>query len=177
MWAHHLMWHGEPIEEAKAHFKHAVESGRERAYVRRMQLVAFQLHSVSPSQDELVRVLNEMRNQGEALPPGDEHDSPRWRVWNVYYERLYSWNDRADFLAAVPSKDHLATFEWLFPDGVMPSDKRPLHQFMLAQLLENDGDRAGALAAYEALMSALAGQKWESTMTTKSREAIKRLKG
>jgi hypothetical protein len=65
----------------------------------------------------------------------------------------------------------------LYPDGVMPSDKRPLRQFMLAQLLENDGDRAGALAAYETLMSTLSAQKWESSMTTKSREAIKRLKG
>ena len=176
MWAHLMLWRDESDEEANAHFASALEAGRERPYVRSMQLVALQLHSEPSREDELMRVLTAMRVQGDPLPAGTEHDSPRWRIWNVYYGRLYRWNDRPSFLAAVPSKDHLATFRWIFPDSVVPEDKKPFQQFMLAQLEENDGDRAGALATYESLLSTLATQKWESPITQKSREAVKRLK-
>lgn len=176
MWAHHVLWTRGPIDEARGHFNKALASGRERSYVRNMELHGFLSRRDPDGENEVLRVVNEMRVQGEALPVGTRDDSLTWRVWDVYYGRLVRGNDRASFLAAVSPKDQLATITWLFPEGVVPEDKRPLYLFMLAQLQENVGDRTDALATYESLLNLLVARKWDSAMAPQAREAIKRLR-
>lgn len=177
MWAHNILWEGGRIDAVKTHFRNALGSGLERLYVREMELASFQLHHDSNSENELIRVLDEMRVQGEELPPGTKHDSPRWRIWNVYYGSLINGYERESFLRAISPDDHVATFRWVFPVEVVPESKRSLHQFILAQLQENQGDRVSALASYESLLKRLVEEKWEGPMVAKSQDAIRRLRG
>ena len=102
--------------------------------------------------------------QGEAL------DSVS-RIWNVYYERLVWGHDKDDFLAALSPQDHVSTFQWLFPKYAQSSN-RYAYLFMLAQLQEHAGDRAQALASYQAL---LATGVDSSTIVGPARKAVQRL--
>ena len=98
------------------------------------------------------------------------------RVWNVYYDRLVRGNDREDFLRALPPQDHLATFEWLFPDYATSDSTRIPSRFMLAQLQEGSGAHADALANYRSLSGLLTAQGARSGgMVDDVRRAIRRL--
>jgi tetratricopeptide (TPR) repeat protein len=158
MWGHDLIQRGGSVEEAKAHFANAVATGEQRPYVRDIQIAALMWRDDPDLENELVRVANGMRTQGEARPGGGPHDSAVWRLWNVYNDRLINGTDKASFLAAVPPADQLATFRWLYPEETIPKDKRPRYQCMLAQLQEQIGDRAAALATYRALLKTLAAE-------------------
>jgi hypothetical protein len=104
-------------------------------------------------ENEAIRVANEMRQGGEALPSATTDSSVRGRLWSIYYFRLYSGADKPQFLAALAPADHLATFAWLFPQDEVPKDRLALYLYMLAQLQELNGDHAAALAAYRRLRS------------------------
>src|SRR5262249_10947559 len=128
------------------------ETDEQRPYVRRIQIAALLWRDDPNLENELARLANEMRTQGEERPAGDSYDSPVWRLWNVYDERLVKGTDKASFLAAVSPADHLATFRWWYPEATIPKQKRPLYLFMLANLQEQAGQRAAALATYRALL-------------------------
>src|SRR5262245_28022122 len=83
MWGHDLLQRGGSVDEAKAHFAAAVATDEQRPYVRRIQIAALLWRDDPNLENELVRVANEMRTQGEARPADDSHDSV-WRLWNVY---------------------------------------------------------------------------------------------
>ncbi len=77
MWGHYILWHNGPIGDATRHFNEAVESGRERAYVRSMEIYGFLVRGDPESETELLRVVNEIRVQGEALPAGTPDELAR----------------------------------------------------------------------------------------------------
>jgi hypothetical protein len=115
-----------------------------------------------------------MRAQGEGSPAIGS-DSLVSAIWNVYYDRLVRGDGRADFLAALPAADHLATFRWLFPQYA-ESSNRYAYLFMLAQLQENGGDRADALETYQSLLAMLAAQGADSgTIYGAARRSVQRL--
>jgi tetratricopeptide (TPR) repeat protein len=178
MWGHYIVQEGGSVEEAKTHFSTALASGAQRPFVRRLEIAAFMWRHEPDLENEIIRVANDMRVHGEALPPSTKHDSLTWRIWDVYYGRLINGDDKATFLSALPPKDHLATFRWLFPEDVIPKDKRHLYLFMLAQLQERSGDRADARATYQSLLGVLTAQGVDSgRMVDDAREAIKQLHG
>ncbi|MCI0546057.1 MAG: toll/interleukin-1 receptor domain-containing protein [Candidatus Rokubacteria bacterium] len=158
MWGHHLLHSGGSLESAQAHFARAVASGRERPYVRTLQIAGLLYRREPAREEQLVRVLNEMRAGGEDPPRRQPGRIEPARLWSVYYDRLVNGYARSSFLAALPGADHLATFRWLFPEDSVPADRRNLHRFMLATFQEQAGERADALASYRALASALAGE-------------------
>ncbi len=144
-WGHYILAGDGDLQEAKAHFAKALGSHDHKPFVRTLQLAALTWRSSPELQNEVVRVANEMRTQGEAP---DSVSS----IWNVYYERLVGGQERDDFLAALPPHDHVAAFQWLFPKYAQSSN-RYAYLFMLAQLQEHAGDRAQALASYQALLA------------------------
>jgi len=97
------------------------------------------------------------------LPPGESFDA-RIRI---------AIKDKPQFLAALPPADHLATFRWLFPEDQLPTGRKHLYLYILAQLQELNGDRSNALASYRRLRSELGNQ--QGRLLDDSDAAIKRL--
>ena len=176
MWGFQIMWTRGSIEAARAHFDKALASESARPYVRRMELHAFLSRRNPEGENEVLRVVTEMRLHREVLPSGTSNDSLRWDIWNVYFGRLVWGHDRASFLAALSPTDHLTTLNWLFPEGVLPESKRQPYLFMLAQLQEYGGDNGKAVGTYTSLLNIFAAQGWEDSMGPKARAAIERLR-
>lgn len=183
MWGHYILWNRGSFAEANRHFAIAVQSGRKREYVRRMQLAAFM--NVRPEgETEAVRVANDIRSRNETLPAGDPERPLPWQLWNVYYDALVRGNDRPAFLAALAPADHLSTFRWLYPVELVKAPRVDeyryyLYLWMLAQLQEHAGDRGGALASYRLLQDEYASRKYRDAQSLRIAEdvgaAIKRL--
>lgn len=173
MWGFEILRKGGPLAEANRHFAIALQSKREREYVRHMQISAL-LWAPDPELEcEVIRVANEMRRGGESMPTGTPERSDTWRLWNVYYSRLIFDHDKPQFLAAIPPPDHVATFRWLYPEDQFPQDKYHLYLYILAQLQELSGDRTNALASYQKLRSKLGSAR--GSLLDHSNAAIKRL--
>jgi len=169
-WGHYIMTTGGDVREATAHFATALRSEAQRPRVRTLQLAALMWRSSTDLQDEVARVANEMRAQGESLPRSQETISS---CWNVYYSRLVWGSEKGAFLAVLPARDHVATFEWLFPQYANSPNNRYAYLFMLAQLQEHAGERAKALANYQALLSVVGADG--GTIPSVAREAVQRL--
>jgi hypothetical protein len=174
-WGHYLLSRGGDTQAAKMHFTQALASQAERPFVRALQLAALTWRSSPELQDEVARAANEMRLQGEALE-GTTMDTTLSAIWSVYYDRLVRGQARDEFLAAVAAPDHLATFQWLFPKYSESDSNRYAYLFMLAQLQENSGARAEALATYQSLLNLLGTRgSTGGTLDSEARKAIQRL--
>lgn len=155
MWGFEILRRRGPVAEAKQHFAIALQSRRNREYVRHMQFSALLWVADRQLESEAIRVANEMRQAGETMPSGPVDASDRSRLWNVYHSRLIFSHDKPLFLATLSPADHLATFRWLFPEDQITADKNSQYLYMLAQLQELNGDRAAALEAYRGLQRRL----------------------
>jgi tetratricopeptide (TPR) repeat protein len=136
MWGHNLMMAGRE-DPALARFVAALAANRERALVRTLQLASTTSRiGLAP---HAVRVADEMRRDGEpfdATTPG--------RLWYIAYSALLfnaSAETRARFLALLPPGDHLATFDWLFPNATAISSDADAWRVSRAILLANAGNR------------------------------------
>jgi hypothetical protein len=169
MWARQLL-DREGLDEAKAHFGQAVASGRDRNFVRELQLGgtlgrdAYLPYALA--------VLDEMRRGGEPL----ERDE-RQRVWNAAFSStLFQPDDRAALLTALPAADLLATFTWLFPAGEVREDRRPLWRLVKATLVANDGHRAEARADLEELVRDLRATHGPDRVLAEASRTLERLR-
>jgi hypothetical protein len=174
MWGFELIRTRRPVAEGQSHFATALKSGRERAFVRHMQVSALLWFHTPELEDELIRVVNDIRRSGERMPVGYPDRPDTSRVWDVYYARLISGSDRERFLSAIESADHVATLKWLFDGKDFPNPYQ--YQYVLAQLEEAAGQRESAIAAYKATLQAL-GSRGETAgpIASGSREALVRL--
>lgn len=164
------------LDDAKRHFERALAGGGARPYVRRLQLAAFLQYSDEALENEAIRVVNEMRLNAEPLPPEDRDDSLRWsRLWNIYYSRLLRGDQPQSFLAALPPADHLATFQWLFPEETVPDSRRGLYRFFLGSLQELAADYATALATFGALQKSFGKENPGGLLPDKTAEAVRRI--
>ncbi len=148
MLAHWLLWTGGSRDEAKRHFAAALASGRERAFVRSMQLAAYSDRSGAGDEGGLLALANDLRASGEEAP-----DRLRQRVWPVYYQCL----EREPATCPSPAVDrelapgdHVRTFRWLYGDSLGPGGRAVL-RYSLARLEDRAGERDSALAHYRAL--------------------------
>jgi hypothetical protein len=173
MWGFEILRKGGSLAEANRHFAVALESKRERQYVRHMQFSALLWAHDPELESEAIRVANEMRRGGETMPAGTPDSSDTWRLWNIYYSRLIFGHDKPQFLSALPPADHLATFRWLYPEDQLPKEKYLQYLYMLAQLQELNGERANALASYRRLQSQLGNNR--GTLLDGANAGIKRL--
>jgi tetratricopeptide (TPR) repeat protein len=172
MWGFWILWQGGKLDVANQHFSAALTSGREKEYVRRLQLAALE----NPHEDEtdvaLLRVANEMRRNGETIS-----DQQRREILDdTIANRVGSHNRLVAILSALPAEDMQATFNWLNAGNSSPwTDKQAYGPFIAASLLEIAGDREGALIIYRTLQKD-SGIKSEMLITVVN-DAIKRLSG
>ncbi len=153
MLAHWTLWNHGNLEDAKGHFASALKSGRERPYVRRLQLAALTNTSDGAGEVELLRVATDMRKGDEPMDPGG-----RDRIWNIYYSRFVSnaGEDSIDqMFAAVPAAEQTTTYRWMFDTTGYPQSKGVLYLYVLGRLQDAAGQRAEALATYRSIRSRL----------------------
>ena len=196
----HAMWgfellrkRGSPdaLAEAKKHFSAALQTGREREYLRTLQVSAL-LQTFSnvwieepERQEEVIRIANEMRTGGEPQPKGWGRGSIKGKVWAIYYFGFVTGDQQAPLLAALPPAEHLALFRWLFPEDDLATGQGGPSLFdylsVRAQLEEYGGDRGGALASYRRVLGEFASRKLDGgraiKMADNAKAAIRRLGG
>ena len=177
------------LAEAKKHFSAALDTGREREYLRILEVSALLQTYTNvwiedlERQKEVLRVTNAMRTGNETRPRGWAPGSLKAKVWPIYSFGFAAPDARAPLLAALPPAEHLATFGWLFPEDDLPTDRgdyqRFEYLFVLANVEDYGADRAGALASYRRLLAEFASKKYDSRRAVKMAEqasaAIRRL--
>jgi tetratricopeptide (TPR) repeat protein len=175
-WGHHILVTSGDAAAAKAHFDKALGTTASRPLVRGLQISALSWRRAADRDYEVVRVASDMRTNGESLPAvGGTAETLVSAIWDVYHAALVRGHDKETFLGALPSKDLLDTFLWLFP-AYANSSNRYAYLFMLAQLQERNGDRTDSVANYRSLLALLAEQRsnpWG--MAEAARKAIARL--
>jgi hypothetical protein len=155
-------------EEAESHFRAAVAADRDRPFVRRLQLGAWLWRaSYAP---HAVRVVDQMRRNGEAISP--EQRSALWSP--IYYSWLFNADDDARFLAILPPDDHLATFDWLYPQPRQEGEAA-VWRYCRAVLQAHAGQREAATAELRALRDELLARRQTGRALDQTQRALKRL--
>src|SRR6185369_17631054 len=124
---------GGQTEEALRHLRIAGEQNRERPFVRSLQLGAMIYPRDGETRLELIRVVNDMRRNGEPLDSGD-----RRRILTSYNPTVNSAEEIKATLSAVPPADAWATYLWLDPPKSGKSEaesQKVQHDFIHANIL------------------------------------------
>jgi hypothetical protein len=155
MLAHWLLWKGpRQPDEARAHFAAALRSGREGAYVRRLQFAAYANQQSEAGDVDLLRVANAMRAANDTVT-----DPDRRRVWDLYTHYVArSSGPPAEALAPLAGlapRDLLETYRWLFANAGYAESDRVTYAYQLARLQEAVGDSAAALTSYRVARTAM----------------------
>lgn len=147
MWGHWILWNHGDSAEADRHFSMALASNRERGFVRLLQLSALLNLQNEASDEQVVRVLNAMRKEGDSVPPGIPQ-----RVWGMYYSKIIPPGpETTRFINSVPPREHVTTFRWLFDRLDLDQSASLLRLGNLATIEESAGQIEDAQSAYESI--------------------------
>jgi len=177
MWAFDILRSGGRLSEAASHVTAALDSGRARPLVRRLEIAGLLWRGDAEAEQALVGVADDIRKHNEAMPADASGNSLSWRLWNVYQQRLVNRRATEAFLSAASPADHLATYRWLFPEARMPENKRVMYLFMRALLEERAGERGQALGTYRVVRDAMSreGAADSGALAARTADAIARL--
>ena len=155
-------------DDAVAHFSKAVAAKRDLPFVRRLQYAAWLWRAgYAP---HAVRTANEMRLTGEAVS-GPQRNA----LWGpIYFSQLFNADDDTRFLAILPGKEHLATFEWLYPKP-RNEGETAVWRYCRAILQAHGGERDAARAELTALRNELQAKKQPGRALDQTQRALKRL--
>jgi tetratricopeptide (TPR) repeat protein len=175
-WGHHVMVTAGDAAQARRHFDTALASSEQRPFIRGLQISALRWRRQPELDYEVVRIANDMRAHGEALPAiSGDSDHLVSGLWSIYYDALVTGSGREAFHGVLPVKELLDTFLWLFPKYDNASN-RYAYLFMLAQLQERNGQDADALTNYQSVLTLLDRHRANpSRMADASRQAVRRL--
>ena len=174
MWGHYLLSKRQPLKVASVRFEAALVSGRERAFVRKLQFAALLNDPSIDTLTEAARVASDMRRKSEAI----DEETREWLWRNVYSSNLYLGNwrvQRERFLSALGDAESPQTFEWLFPESQVREDRRDLWRFFMASLEQASGASSAARARYESLLADLQRKRSSGTLLDATTAALKQL--
>jgi len=149
-WGHWIMWQRGSVDEANRHFAAAVASGRERPYVRRIQLAALRLYGSAANENALFHAVDDMRRNNEPIDAVTRRD-----VYNSYYSAFNSDPYVQRVVGILPPDEHIATMRALFFGADFDPARVPLRDAMMALLLEAAGRRDESLAAWRGVRAEL----------------------
>jgi tetratricopeptide (TPR) repeat protein len=170
-WGHWIIWQRGRVADASSHFAAAVSSGRERAYVRRIQLAAFQLYGSADTDAALLRAVDEMRRNHEPIDASTRQD-----VFSIYYSAFNSDEQLQRVLGVLPPDEHIAMVRALFSGPDFDQGRAPLRDAMVAMLQEQAGRRDDSLATWRAVRAALP-RGGDQRVARRADAAIARLAG
>lgn len=168
MWGHWILWNSRQPAAAAPHFESALHSGRQRDFVRHLQLIALLNGQNQACDQEIARVLNAIRIENDSVD-----EDTRQRLFNLYSEELISSDDSAAFIHAVAPAEQLLTFHWLFDRLALSESAAVSRSFETALLQEAAGQRTEALASFQSVNTLLDGHP--GTLLTKTQAAMHRL--
>jgi hypothetical protein len=142
MYAHWLMWQGEPLEAARPYFDAALATRKERPLVRTFQLAAIRNRNGSDADAEFIRVVDSMRRQNETLEARAARDA-----YTVYIRRYGPRRRAADEVdVGLAATDLLATYLWLTRMAGTYKDSPDVNDSVvttLNQLVQQESSSAG----------------------------------
>jgi tetratricopeptide (TPR) repeat protein len=164
-----LLQKNQDFSDAIRHFAVAAKTGKQRPFVRELQLAGLLSTDDAGARAELTKAANQMRLSQEPLT-----DFYRTRLLRNYNPTSGFRNGELEqTLSAVPSADSWATFLWL--------DKKPgngddlTRGIVRACLAGIDGKRAEALTQFKALRSELKKRKYVGSVADEVDFFIQRL--
>ena len=174
MAGHWILWNNGKVEDANLEFSAALASGREHAFVRDLQLAAFNNELSETNDAQLLCIVNEMRVNQEPIKTVYRNNTYN-RVFN------YRTGDPEGLTAVLTGsglkpEETLATYDWLISPIADDQDVRLVRKFMVAFLAEMAGNKTEALSTYQSLQVDLRGKPTYS-LTGEVSKAIKRLSG
>jgi tetratricopeptide (TPR) repeat protein len=156
------------FREAIGHFNTAVATGKARPLVRGMQIGGLLHDEVQGARAELVKAVNDMRKNGEAI-----NDEEKYRILSFCYSTFDSDQTKlSESLAAVPEDEAWKTYLWL-ADNHQDRTAPLVRDFIYANLLEVSGKRTDALEKFRALQQN--PQARQFTFKGRVDDAVKRL--
>jgi tetratricopeptide (TPR) repeat protein len=158
------------FSEVNALFATAISTGKERPFVRRMQLGGLIEESAPGARAALAQAVNGMRKTAEPLDDERKHRVAEW----LYNPIISSPAERAEGLGAAPPDQTWATYQWLAQPETDDGWKTIQNEFIQASILEVSGQRAQALDKFRALQQHLEAFP-ASALHHPVDEAIKRL--
>ncbi len=153
-----LQNHGD-VAEALRHFDAAIKTGKEREFVRQLQLGGLFSSDEAQIRPALMRVANEMRREGVRM---DERS--KRRVAAGLHPGLVSYEELRESLVAVSPSDAWDTYVSVESDGVR-------REFVRGALLEIEGKREEALGVFRELDRGLGSGRLADNVTA----AVRRL--
>ena len=150
-----LLWEGNNVKSAEAHFNAALATGRVHDYVRDLQLSALENHGTIENDVEAFRVSNDMRKSGETMPTSHRRDI----FWKGFTSHLHAPPSLVAVLSALSPADVEATYDWL--DTTERGDGKTWNRaFVVANLKEIQGDKTGALSVYQTLQKQMQNSRF-----------------
>jgi hypothetical protein len=169
-WGHWILWQRGTVGDASPHFAAAVASGRERPYVRRIQLAAFRLYGSTDTEAARLRTVDEMRRNNEPIDA-----ATRSNTFSIYYSAFNSDEQLRRVLGVLPPDEHIAMIRALF-SGPDFDARAPLRDSTVAMLQENAGRREESLDTWRAVRAALP-RGGDQRVANRADAAIARLTG
>jgi hypothetical protein len=167
MWGHWILWRHGKLDEAREHFNAALAGGRQRPYVREMQLIAMSLGRRDETEAELLRIAHEMAINNEPIPERARSD-----IRSIYYFSCGRASGSMErLLKSQPAMAHIEVLRRLMLD-INQSDTTTIPpQLCLARLEEQAGLREEALTTYRALQTRLSPSSdlWAPTQAAVTR--------
>lgn len=167
-----MLQNGGDLTEAIRYLDIAVSGGKERTYVRSLQLGGLIYLDKPGARAELIKVANDMRKSGEALNEGDKK-----RILGFCFDpTVTDHGELVESLSAVPPDEAWETYLWLDDTPEEGQDEKTqlmVRNFIQANLLEISGKQQESLAKYRLLLQEMGND--ESTMENSVRAAVARL--
>jgi len=168
-----LLQNGGSLSEATDHFNTAIKTGKERPWIRNMQVSVLIYNETPQAGTELIKTANDMRKNHETLSDSDKH-----RILAFNYELSSFHKARLmEVLSAVPPDESWATYLWLDDQQASDSAEAETQQrrrdYIHARILELSGKQQEALASYKLLQAKLKSSDF--TLVEAVDDSIKRL--
>jgi len=169
MWGFWILFNHGSMTDAQSHFATAAEAGRDKLWIRNLQIAALLNDHAPAAEREAIRVANTVRLEKLMVQePG--------RLWFIYELALLRGSDTDEFLRLIPAPEHVATFQWLFPEESMSDSSRlAMYRFISGRLQEAAGNRDAAVNAYRFVEDSFLRSHQTGPLLDRAVEGLKRL--